>query len=57
MRGIVLAVAVCLTFYFLAGLAFALSQHSEMGARYMALVLLPCAVVAVTAHRAGRRRV
>lgn len=55
MRGIVLCVAVCLTFYFLAGLCYALSQHSEVGARYMALVLLPCAVIAVTTARAWRR--
>jgi hypothetical protein len=55
MKGIVLATFASVAFWTTAVFAWSVSQHAEVAARVCALILLPCAVVAVqTARKAGR---
>lgn len=55
MRGHFLAFFASLAFWATACFAYSVSQHAEVASRVFALILLPCAVVAVqTARKAGR---
>lgn len=51
MKGHMLAFFAALAFWSTAGFAYSVSQHAEVASRVFAIILLPCAVVAVLTAR------
>lgn len=51
MKGHVLALSAGIAFWSTAAFAYSVSQHAEFASRVCALILLPCAVIAVLTAR------